>query len=65
MSASSSRCPICQGPAAAAAQNPSFPFCGNRCRVVDLSRWLNGDYRVPVSDEDDESPPPASEGPLH
>jgi endogenous inhibitor of DNA gyrase (YacG/DUF329 family) len=23
------------------------PFCSERCKWADLSRWLNGDYRVP------------------
>jgi len=22
------------------------PFCSNRCRLQDLSTWLDGDYRV-------------------
>lgn len=24
-----------------------FPFCSPRCKAVDLSRWLDGDYRIP------------------
>ena len=23
------------------------PFCSERCRLVDLSKWLNGEYRIP------------------
>ena len=23
------------------------PFCSERCRMADLGRWLNEDYRVP------------------
>jgi len=23
------------------------PFCSERCRLIDLSRWLDGSYRVP------------------
>jgi uncharacterized protein len=22
------------------------PFCGERCRLQDLARWIDGDYRV-------------------
>jgi hypothetical protein len=38
---------------------PEWPFCGPRCRLIDLGRWLNQDYAVPVAnavpeDEDDE-----------
>lgn len=25
-----------------------FPFCSNRCRLIDLGAWLDGDYRVPA-----------------
>ncbi|MHC4855190.1 MAG: DNA gyrase inhibitor YacG [Planctomycetota bacterium] len=24
-----------------------FPFCSERCRLVDLGAWLDGDYRIP------------------
>ena len=23
-----------------------FPFCSERCRLVDLGAWLDGDYRI-------------------
>ncbi|AGA27367.1 DNA gyrase inhibitor YacG [Singulisphaera acidiphila] len=26
---------------------PSFPFCSDRCRLVDLGRWIDGTYAVP------------------
>ncbi len=39
-----SRCPICQEPVAPDAA--AFPFCSTRCRMVDLGRWMKGDYRV-------------------
>jgi uncharacterized protein len=37
------------------------PFCSERCKLVDLGRWLTGGYRIPVepvpeeSDEESES----------
>jgi endogenous inhibitor of DNA gyrase (YacG/DUF329 family) len=33
-----------------------MPFCSQRCRRIDLGRWLGEDYSVPVMrhDEDDE-----------
>jgi endogenous inhibitor of DNA gyrase (YacG/DUF329 family) len=40
------RCPICRKPTVAATK----PFCSDRCRQVDLNRWLGEHYRVP-SDE--------------
>ena len=27
---------------------PSFPFCGDRCRDIDLYHWLEESYSVPV-----------------
>lgn len=43
-------CPICGKPS-----NPRFrPFCDARCADIDLGRWLTGQYRTPISDEDAE-----------
>ncbi|MGI5862121.1 MAG: DNA gyrase inhibitor YacG [Myxococcales bacterium] len=53
------RCPICKKPVSPRAQNESFPFCSERCKLVDLGRWLDGDYRIPKrSDESEDGPPP-------
>jgi uncharacterized protein len=43
-------CPICGKPAVEA----SRPFCSERCRDVDLNRWLSNSYVVPGRKEDDE-----------
>ena len=43
-------CPICGKPATAA----SRPFCSERCRDVDLNRWLSGSYVVPGRKDEDE-----------
>ncbi len=24
-------------------------FCSERCQMIDLGRWLGGDYRIPVT----------------
>lgn len=29
------------------ADNPSRPFCSERCKMVDFDRWVSEDYRVP------------------
>jgi endogenous inhibitor of DNA gyrase (YacG/DUF329 family) len=26
--------------------NKRFPFCSERCRLVDLGRWLGEEYRI-------------------
>ena len=41
------RCPICGKPAAPRPQNRSAPFCSDRCRLLDLGKWLGGDYVIP------------------
>jgi hypothetical protein len=41
------RCTICHESVAPRAANPAFPFCSPRCQLIDLGRWLDGDYRVP------------------
>jgi hypothetical protein len=40
------RCPICRG-VAVKDGNKVFPFCSERCQLVDLGRWLTEEYRVP------------------
>ncbi len=35
----------------------AFPFCSERCKLIDLGRWLGGDYRVEgeaISEDDAE-----------
>ena len=44
------RCPICGQPAAEATR----PFCSERCRDVDLNRWLSNSYSIPGKPTDDE-----------
>lgn len=38
------------------AEAPSFPFCGERCKLVDLGRWLDGDYVVPEGTASSDAP---------
>lgn len=52
-------CPICRKPVdggSVGTAGSTFPFCGPRCRDIDLGRWLDGKYQIPVL-EDDEMPP--------
>jgi len=42
----SARCPTCRGPSAKDG-NKLFPFCSERCHLVDLGRWLDEAYRIP------------------
>jgi len=49
---SQARCPTCKEPVPAAPEERTaeFPFCSERCRLLDLHRWFAGDYRVPVKE---------------
>jgi endogenous inhibitor of DNA gyrase (YacG/DUF329 family) len=60
-------CPICERPLPEGDphQWPFFPFCSERCRLIDLGRWLGEAYRIPpeasapasaASSEDGETP---------
>jgi hypothetical protein len=52
-------CATCRKPVAPRAENPAFPFCSKRCRMVDLGRWLGEEYRVPdrqADEQEDELP---------
>ena len=40
-------CPICSSPTALGRDNRWRPFCSERCKLVDLSRWLDGEYAIP------------------
>ena len=42
-------CPICQKPVAPRAANQAFPFCSDRCKLIDLGKWLGGEYRIPAA----------------
>ena len=65
-----SRCPICsKGFEIATLQElPTFPFCSDRCRLIDLGRWLSDDYALPerrntdeIGDEDEMAEEPDEE----
>jgi hypothetical protein len=52
-------CPICKKPVdEPRGDQPRgyFPFCSERCKLVDLGRWLGERYQIPVeiSPEDSE-----------
>jgi len=47
------RCPTCKKDVAPDVK--SFPFCSERCRLVDLGNWLDGRYRI-ASQTDERKP---------
>ncbi len=48
--AASFRCPTCRK--IVLADDPDIPFCSDRCRVIDLGKWVSGGYVIssPVND---------------
>ena len=38
-------CPICKKEVNLG--DPDFPFCGPRCRIIDLGNWATGKYVIP------------------
>jgi len=38
-------CPICKKEVAPG--DPEFPFCSERCRIIDLGNWATGKYVIP------------------
>ena len=57
-------CPTCKNPVQH--KNPDFPFCSERCRLIDLGKWASGGYVIstPVHDISDsipDSPPKSSD----
>ncbi|MBN1508798.1 MAG: DNA gyrase inhibitor YacG [Sedimentisphaerales bacterium] len=45
-----------------AAQMRFFPFCSERCKLIDLGAWLDAEYRIP-SRPDEECEGPSEENP--
>jgi endogenous inhibitor of DNA gyrase (YacG/DUF329 family) len=46
------KCPTCGKPVAGDAE--TYPFCGERCRTIDLAKWAREEYRItrPIEEKD-------------
>ncbi|MGH9588434.1 MAG: DNA gyrase inhibitor YacG [Acidobacteriaceae bacterium] len=38
------RCPTCR--TLVTEKDEYFPFCSDRCRLIDLGKWASGEYRI-------------------
>ena len=61
-------CPVCNRTVRRSGQEASkqmkcFPFCSERCKLIDLGAWLETDYRI-LCTGDEESQGPLSQDPL-
>lgn len=45
------KCPICERDFDPARPTAARPFCSERCKLVDLGRWLGEDYSLPAAAE--------------
>jgi uncharacterized protein len=47
------RCPTCSK--IVLQEEPDFPFCSDRCRLIDLGKWASGGYVIssPITDPED------------
>ncbi len=52
-------CPICRKPVDSQTDR-EFPFCSERCRLIDLGNWASEEYKIsePVIDESISEEPP-------
>lgn len=49
-------CPICKRPVSTSDRDQPgtlYPFCTERCKLVDLGRWLDGKYQIPIVEKDE------------
>ena len=54
------RCPICKSRVVhqeAGARTKTWPFCTERCRLIDLGNWLGDKYAIPGEPVDVPSEP--------
>ena len=59
------KCPTCKKETEYSG-NPYRPFCSDRCKLIDLGRWLDGKYQIPAVDREErngasdegDAPPP-------
>ena len=57
------KCPTCGKTYEAAKLDElkSFPFCSDRCRLVDLGRWIDGAYAIPDRPQSESTALPEAE----
>jgi endogenous inhibitor of DNA gyrase (YacG/DUF329 family) len=51
------KCPICKREVDEREKDRKgsfYPFCSERCKLIDLGRWLSGKYQIPVNPHDEE-----------
>jgi uncharacterized protein len=54
------RCPKCnkimdEATRQASLNGKFYPFCSNRCKLIDLGKWLDAGYKIPAVEEDEKT----------
>lgn len=42
-------------------ENPWRPFCSERCKMIDLGKWAQEDYRIAAATADESGSEPAQD----
>ncbi len=61
MSCVARRCPTCARAVPGQPGEGAWPFCSDRCKLVDLGRWMGEEYRIPGSPAGDGAARPGDE----
>ena len=53
------RCPVCHKVIRTSGAETTedarfFPFCSERCKLIDLGKWVSGEYRIPTAFPEEE-----------
>ena len=56
-------CPVCRKKVTCSNpdKEPFFPFCSERCKLVDLGKWLTEEYFIPGKEEGEKREEPGSD----
>jgi endogenous inhibitor of DNA gyrase (YacG/DUF329 family) len=54
------KCPICKKKEVVLG-DPDFPFCSERCRIIDLGNWASGKYVISTPVESSQKEPETEE----
>ena len=55
------RCPVCARQFESEEPSAAMPFCSERCRRIDLHRWLGEKYALPSESSAEEEEPPRAD----
>jgi endogenous inhibitor of DNA gyrase (YacG/DUF329 family) len=51
-------CPTCRRPVRIPPDDEpmgTYPFCTDRCKLIDLGRWFDGSYQIPAEEPDEDA----------